>query len=70
MHTQNKWKAIAALAVIGLIAGIIGGVVAEPLFLQQGPQGEQGPPGPQGPQGEIGETGAQGASGPTGATGP
>ena len=69
MYTQNKRKAIATLAVIGLIAGIIGGVVAEPFFAQQGPQGEQGPQGLQGPKGDTGDTGATGLTGATGATG-
>jgi len=70
MYTQNKWKAIATLAVIGLIAGIIGGVVAEPFFVQQGPQGEQGPQGLQGPKGDTGDTGATGPRGATGPAGP
>jgi hypothetical protein len=69
MYTENKWKAIAALIVIGLLGGIIGGVAAEPFFLQVGPEGEQGLQGPQGIQGETGTTGATGATGPAGPTG-
>ena len=69
MYTENKWKAIAALIVIGLLGGIIGGVAAEPFFLQVGPEGEQGLQGPQGIQGETGTTGSTGATGPAGPTG-
>jgi hypothetical protein len=60
-------NAVIVLVGIGLVAGLLGGIMADLSFVQPGPEG---PIGPQGPQGIQGEEGPQGETGPTGATGP
>jgi len=59
---QNKyaWKLFVLVLVIGLLAGLVGGVLSAQIFIKPGPQGEQGP---------HGETGAQGPQGPQGIPG-
>ncbi len=65
---QDKyaWKILVLALVIGLVAGLLGTVLAAQIFIKPGPQGEQGPTGPQGP---TGETGTQGPEGPQGIAG-
>lgn len=48
---------------IGLLAGLLGTVLAAQIFIKPGPQGEQGTQGP------TGETGTQGPEGPQGIAG-
>jgi len=62
---QNKyaWKLLVLVLVIGLLAGLVGGVLSAQIFIKPGPQGEQGS---QGPQGETGPQGPQGIPGANG----
>ncbi len=48
------------MLVIGLLAGLAGGVLSAQIFIKPGPEGEQGP---QGLQGETGPQGIPGANG-------
>lgn len=60
------WKLLALVLVIGLLAGIIGGVLSALLFIGPGPEGPQGETGPQGPAGPQGLQGPQGIAGTDG----
>jgi len=68
---QNKyaWKLLVLVLVIGLLAGLVGGVLSAQIFIESGPQGEQGPQGEEGDTGDTGDTGTQGPQGEQGIPG-
>ncbi len=62
---QDKyaWKLLVLVLVIGLLAGLVGGVLSAQVFIKPGPQGEEGPEGEQGSQGPEGPQGIPGVDG-------
>ncbi len=62
---QDKyaWKLLVLVLVIGLLAGLVGGVLSAQVFIKPGPQGEEGPEGEQGSQGPEGPQGIPGVNG-------
>jgi len=66
---NGTWKLFAIALIIGLFAGLIGGILSAQFFIKPGPTGPQGEIGDRGDTGAIGPQGVQGEDGPQGVLG-
>jgi len=66
---NGTWKLFAIALIIGLFAGLIGGILSAQFFIKPGPTGPQGEKGDRGDTGAIGSQGIQGEEGSQGIQG-
>ena len=66
---NGTWKFITLALIVGLFAGLIGGILSAQFFTKPGPPGPQGEKGASGDTGALGPQGVQGEQGSQGIPG-